>query len=113
MGAPHQSSANQFANRILHSQLPLDIESRRQTSLASMTDFEKAASAKFVANVAHQKDYVSLRFEELRVDVLFLVDQPDHRHGRRGIDHPCRALIIERDIAAHDRGAESTAVFSG
>ena len=52
------------------------------------------ATGDLVADLAHENDHIAGRFEKLRRDVRFLIDQPHHGHRRCRIDHAGRALII-------------------
>ena len=60
---------------------------------------------------ADENDYVAFVFEPLRRDVLFIVNQSDHRDCWRWIDDAEGALIVQRDISACNRRSERAAGF--
>jgi hypothetical protein len=76
-----------------------------------MTHLQESRAAHLVTDFADENDDVARAFEPLRGDVLFFVDQADHRDRRRWIDDAGRALIVKRDVSADDRRAERAARF--
>src|SRR6516164_8452184 len=60
---------------------------------------------------AGENDHVAFVFEPLRRNVLFIVNQSNHRDCWRRIDDAKRALIIQRNISARDRRSERAASF--
>ena len=74
-----------------------------------MTNFQVTRSAEPRSRCANENDDIALAFEPLGCDVSFVIDDPDHSDRGSRIDHACRALIIEGDVAAHDRRLKLTA----
>ncbi len=60
---------------------------------------------------ADENDYVAFVFEPLRRNVLFIVNQSDHRDCWRWIDDAKRALVVQRDISACYRRSECATGF--
>src|SRR6188768_2744380 len=60
---------------------------------------------------ADENNYVAFFFEPLSCDVLFIVNQSDHRDGWGWIDDAERALIVQRDISASHRRSKRAAGF--
>src|SRR5215470_13008232 len=60
---------------------------------------------------SHQNDYVTLVFEPLCRDVLFIINQSDHRNGWRWINNAERAFVVQRDISASNRCSKRAAGF--
>src|SRR5712691_5441122 len=61
---------------------------------------------------ADENDDVAFVFEPLRRNVLFIVNESDHRDRWRGIHDAEGALIVQRDISACNRRSECVACFS-
>ena len=96
------------------------IHARRRTNVQTVTDFEITRATEAVAegidlgcfllvrlfwaavgargygtgDLANQNNHVTLVFEPLSGDVLFLVDQTNHSDRWRWIDHTRRTLVV-------------------
>src|SRR4026208_1731788 len=76
-----------------------------------MTDFQITRAAKFVSDCAQENDHIPRVLEPLCGDVLFIIDQSDHRDCWSWIDYAERTLVVQRDISACNRGSERAAGF--
>src|SRR5437870_8532918 len=111
MRAFYEPSADEIAKNTLHLEFKVKIDVWRRTFFATMANFQKLRAAKLTSDVANQNDDVPFVFEPLRGDVLFVINQSDHRDRRRRVDNSSRALIIQRHISSGDRRANCAAGF--
>ena len=111
MRAFYEPSADEIAKNTLHLEFKVKIDVWRRTFFATMANFQKLRAAKLTSDVANQNDDVPFVFEPLRGDVLFVINQSDHRDRRRRVDNSSRALIIQRDVSTCDGRSKRAACF--
>ena len=118
----YQTATNQTADGVLNFDLVRKIDAWRRPDFQPVTNFQIARAAKVVAEgvdlgrigmarflpagitapgysaacgySADENDHVFLVFEPLRGGVLFVVDQANHRDGRRWIHDAGRAFVV-------------------
>ena len=95
-----------------------EIHTGRQAILQSVERLQAGAAAKSLKRIlqidggAEQDNGIAVILEPLGGDVLGIVDHTHHRDGGGRINRAKRtALVVERDVAAGDRGPERAAAL--
>jgi len=103
-----QPAFNKTAEGVVESALRFQVAPRRRAGFQSAQALQPGRATQaahgvlLVHRLAHQNNGVTFVLEPLRGDLLRLVDQSDHGHGRSRIDGAVRTLIVEAAIAAGD-----------
>ena len=107
-----QAVADQLADEIAVAPLGGEIDRRRRALFAAADFAQIKRLAEPAARLADQQDRLALGLERERHRFGEFVEQTDAADGRRRQDRPAVGLVVERDIAGHDREIERAAGFA-
>lgn len=92
--------------RISASSFAAEVHLGRQAAEVVVDDLGPGRAAELLVGVAQQVEELALFREGDRRTPVHVVDHTEHGHDRRRVDRRLTGLVVERDVAAGDRGAQ-------
>jgi hypothetical protein len=93
-----QAATDQIAERILRCNLSREVEPWWAAGFAAVDHFQEVGAAHFIAKIPSKITRSPSALKNCVVIHSSRLDQTDHRHGRRGIDHPGRAFVVSETL---------------